>query len=236
MLLLQNAMLPRPLMRPLTAALTSRLRSRRVVIVSSLVALSGLTAVLVNVFVVSSAPPASDNRRPAANAKPNPDATEPVPVFHVPAPVVRVVLPNTGAIPLPSGAKPAAAAWISGRGGALLTAVTSQAGDVAQASGLKQYVQMKQACVTLAASVSSAQSGPPIPVADMESQYQKALSELAKAAAACQAAISEEPDGDEYVSTTENSADLSASALALAAGSRDLYQATGQISNLAQAP
>jgi hypothetical protein len=219
----------------LTAGLPSGLlpprRTAWRVIVPALVALCGLTAVLVYVFTASG--PAT-GPRPAAYSSPNPDTTEPEPQFQVPAAVIPVSLPSTGAIPLPADDQPQVRAWKDGSGGTTLSALTSQAGDVGQARGLKEYVEMKQDCSELASSVSAAEAGAPIPDAAMQAQYQKALSELAKAAATCQAGISEQPDGDEYVATTENQADLSASAADLAAGSKDLYEATGQISDLGQ--
>jgi hypothetical protein len=222
--------------RTLTAGLPSWVRSRPrsalLVAVPSLAAFLGLAVVLA--YVVAGSGPAASRPSPAAYSSPNPDTTEPVPQFHVPAPVVPVSLPSTGAIPLPAYDQPQVTAWKAGSGGTALSAVTSQAGDVAQARGLKQYVEMKQYCSQLASSVSQAQADAPIPDAAMQAQYQKALAELAKAAAACQAGISEQPDGEEYVATTENPADLSASASDLALGSKELYQATGQISDLGQ--
>jgi len=228
---------PPQLLRHLESAVPQRMQpvvtSRWTVIVASLVAFCGVTAVLAFVIAGGSGP-ASSGPRPVAYASPNPDTTEPAPEFHVPAPVAPIALPSTGAVPMPSSGQPQVKAWKAGSGGTALSAVTSEAGDVAQASGLKQYVQMKQACVQLASGVSTAQSDPPIPDAAMQAQYQKALSELAQAASKCQAAISEQPDGDEYVATTQNAGDLSASASALASGSTDLYKATGQISDLGQ--
>jgi len=219
----------------LRAVLPSRLRlarrSRWLVIVPSLVALGGATAVLVYVLTSGGSPATA---RSGGNAGPNPDTTEAVPAFHVPAPVVPVTLPRDGAIPMSADAAPQVKAWKAGNGGTALAAVTSEAGDVAQASGQKQYVEMKKACSELAASVSDAQDDQPIPDTAMQTQYQKALSELAQAAASCQAAITEQPEGEEYVATTQNSADLSAAAAALASGATDLYQATSQISDLGQ--
>jgi len=214
------------------AGLSARLRSvdnRWLVIVPAVAGAVALASVLAYVIAGGSqpAPP-----HPVAYASPNPDTTEPTPQFHVPARVVPVTLPSTGAIPLPVAEQPQARTWRAGPGGAALAAVLSQAGDVAQASGLRQYVEMKQACVNLAASVSQAQAAPPIPDAAIQASYAKALSELAKAAAKCEAGISERPDGEEYVATTENQADLSVAARELAAGSADLYQATGGISAL----
>jgi hypothetical protein len=226
---------PRWIGPALKAVRPSRLRlagrSRWLVIVPSLAALCGATAVLVYVLT-SAGPPATPHS--AGNASPNPDTTEAVPVFHVPAPVVPVTLPRDGAIPMSAGAAPQVKAWKAGNGGTALAAVSSEAGQVAQASGQKQYVEMKKACSELATSVSSAQDDQPIPDAAMQKQYEKALSELAQAAASCQAAITEQPEGEEFVATTQNLADLSTAAAALASGATDLYQATGQISDLGQ--
>lgn len=221
----------RTLRQALPPLLQPAARSRRVLIVSSIAAFCGLTAA--GVFVTAGGSPPA-HQRPLAYSSPNPDTTEPAPQFHVPAPVAPVALPSTGAIPMPSGAQPQVQTWKAGPGGKALGGVTSQAGAVAQASGQKQYVEMRQACSALAASVASAQAAPAIPAAAMQAKYQQALSELATAAAQCQAGIAEQPDGDEYVATTQNPADLKASAAALAAGSKDLYQATGQISDPGQ--
>jgi hypothetical protein len=217
--------------RTLTAGLRRPGKTAWLVIVPSVAVFCGLAGVLVYVLTGGGSAPTA-RARPVAYASPNPDTTEPVPQFHVPAPVVPVALPSTGAIPLLADDEPQVKAWKSGSGGTALSAVTSHAGAVAQARGLKEYVEMKQECSELASSVSEAQAGTPIPDAAMQAEYQKALSELGKAAAGCQAAISEQPDGEEYVATTENSADLSAVASELAAGSQDLYVATGQISDL----
>jgi hypothetical protein len=203
------------------------------VIASSLAAFCGLAAVLAYVVAAGSGPAASSPGQ-AAYAGPNPGATKPVPQVRVAAPAVPVALPSTGAIPLPAGDQPQVTAWMAGSAGAALSVVTGQAGDVAQARGLRQYAEMRQYCSELASSVSAAQADAPIPDAAMQAQYQKALSELAKAAETCQAGISRQSDGGQYVATTENRADLSASASALASGSMDLYQATGQISDLGQ--
>lgn len=218
----------------LRLSVPARLRSVRhrwLVIVPAVAGVAAVSAVLAYVLASGSQPA---HPRPVAYDSPNPDTTEPMPQFHVPAKVAPVVLPSTGAIRLPIAEQPQARTWKAGSGGAALTAVSSQAGDVAQASGLKEYVEMKQSCSKLAASVSQAQVAPPVPDAALQAKYSKALSELAQAAANCQAGISEQPEGDEYVATTENQADLSASATSLAAGSKDLYQATGGISALGQ--
>jgi hypothetical protein len=74
--------------------------------------------------------------------------------------------------------------------------VTRLFGDALQAEGIRQYFEMKSACVQLAHSVSTAEARPQIPVGAMQMLYGKALAELAKGAADCQAAITMKP-GDE---------------------------------------
>ncbi len=94
---------------------------------------------------------------------------------------------------------------------------------------MHQYVQMKAACVRLASDVKTAQAGPAIPAAAMQTLYAGALTELATGAANCQAAISQQTDGDEYIITHENSTLLNQSVSALAAGAKDLFRATAQV-------
>jgi hypothetical protein len=208
--------------------------SRRgwLVIAPSVLILFGLVAGVA--FVVISSGPAPTGLRPLAAASPNPDSTEPVPQYHVPAQVEPVALPSTGAIPLPTYEQPEVKTWRTGPGGEALKTVSNQAGNVAQAEGLKEYVEMKASCDQLATSVTAAQDAPPIPDAAMQALYQKALTEFATAAGQCQTAISEQPDGEEYVATTENAGELRAATAALSSGSKDLFQATGQIATVDQ--
>jgi hypothetical protein len=208
--------------------------SRRgwLVIVPSVLVLFGLVAGVT--YVVVSSAPGPARLRPAAASSPNPDTTEAVPQFHVPAQVDPVALPSTGAIPLPTYAQPQAKTWKAGPGGAALKTVSDRAGAVTQAQGQKLYVAMKAACTQLATSVTTAQDSPPIPDAAMQALYQKALTEFATAAGQCKTAIFEQPDGEEYVATTENQSELRTVAGALSSGSKDLFQATEQISTLDQ--
>lgn len=224
---------PGRLARSLWAGRPAWLRSRWLLVLPSALVFAGLVAGLVSVLAASGNAPAP-RPGPAALNHPNPDSTEPPPRFQVPAQVVPVALPSTGAIPLPVTEQPQVTAWNAGPGGSALKKVSRQAGTVAQASGLKHYTDMKSACSQLAVSVVTAQDGPPIPVAAMQRLYRQALTELASAAGQCRAAISEQPDGDEYVATTENQDGLRAAAAALASGTRDLFRATGQIAALGQ--
>jgi hypothetical protein len=226
---------PAWLAKPFRLSKSAGWPSRRVwrVVVPSTLALFGLVAAVTYV-IVSSGGPAPSRLRPVAAASPNPDSTEPIPQFHVPAQVVPVALPSTGAIPLPTYAQPAVKTWKAGPGGAALTAVTTQAGAVSQAEGLKEYVEMKSACADLASGVTAARDAPAIPDSAMQVLYQKALTSLATAAGQCKTAIFEQPEGEEYVATTENSSALRAAAAALSSGSKYLFQATGEIAALDQ--
>jgi hypothetical protein len=204
------------------------------VLVPSVLAVIGLSFALVNVLAApgphgTAALGAGSHPSALGSASPNPDSTEPVPTFQVPAKAIPVTAPRTDALPLPKDLQAQVRAWDAGRGGAALAAVSTQVGDVTQASGLREYVAMRAACSRLATSVATAQASPPIPDAAMQTAYATALTKLARGARECRAAISQQPDGDEYIVTTENPAKLRASAAALASGSHDLFRATGEI-------
>jgi hypothetical protein len=133
-----------------------------------------------------------------------------------------------GALSLPVNMQSRVIVWQSGPGGADLAAVTRLFGDVLQAGADRQYVQMRLACVQLAHRVSTAEAGPQIPVAAMQTLYGKALAELAKGAADCQAAITITP-GDEELVTTVNDTMRQQAASELAAGSKDIFRSTAEI-------
>lgn len=136
---------------------------------------------------------------------------------------------GSNALPLPKKVRTSAKAWNADRGGTELNAVTSNLGGVMQAAGARNYVVMKSACKTLAAEVRAAQASPPIPDAGLQALYGKALAEVADGAAACQAAITQRSDGDEYNVTTENQAELHRATSEFAAGAKDMYRATAEI-------
>jgi hypothetical protein len=136
---------------------------------------------------------------------------------------------GSNALPLPKKAMTSAKAWNAGRGGTELNAVTGDLGVVMQEAGARSYVAMKSACKTLAAEVRAAQVSPPIPDVGMQALYGKALAEVADGAAACQAAITQRTDGDEYDVTTENQAELHRATSEFAAGAKDMYRATAEI-------
>ena len=102
-----------------------------------------------------------------------------------------------GALSLPANMQSRVIAWQDGPGGKHLAAVTRLFGNALQAGGARQYWQMRSACIQLTRSVSTAEAGPQIPVAAMQMLYGKALAELAKGAADCQAAIAVKPTGDD---------------------------------------
>ena len=133
-----------------------------------------------------------------------------------------------GALSLPANMQSRVIAWQSGPGGAHLAAVTRLFGDALQAEGVRQYFAMKSACTQLTHSVSTAEAGPQIPVAAMQMLYGKALAELAKGAADCQAAITIKP-GDESPVIAVNATIRQQAAAELAAGARDIFRSTAEI-------
>ncbi len=146
----------------------------------------------------------------------------------VKVPSAAQVAESGGALSLPAGMRSRVIAWQSGPGGTRLAAVTRLFGDALQAGGARQYAAMKSACIQLTHSVSAAEAGPQIPVAAMQRLYEKALAELARGAADCQAAITVKP-GDETLGTTVNAAMRQQAASELAAGARDIFRSTAEI-------
>ena len=94
-----------------------------------------------------------------------------------------------GALSPPTSMHGSVARWQSGAGGRDLTVVSSRLGQALQSGGVKQYSSMRYACSQLASSVATAASGPQIPDAAMQKLYTRALTELAKGAMDCRAAI-----------------------------------------------
>ncbi len=140
-----------------------------------------------------------------------------------------LALLGSNAMSLPGTSVTSAKTWSAGRGGAALKAVTSDVGTVTQEAGVRNFVLMKGGCRILAAGVRTAQAAPPIPQASLQSLYAKALTTLADGAAACQAAISLRPDGEEYNVTTENQTELHRATSDFASGAKDIYRATAEI-------
>ena len=143
-------------------------------------------------------------------------------------PSAAQVAESGGALSLPANMQSRVIAWQSGPGGKHLAAVTRLFGDALQAGGDRQYFEMRSACIQLTHSVSTAEAGPQIPVAAMQMLYGKALAELAKGAADCQAAITIKP-GDETLETKVNATMRQQAASELAAGARDIFRSTAEI-------
>jgi hypothetical protein len=139
-----------------------------------------------------------------------------------------------GALSVPKTMHSSVVRWQSGAGGRNLTAVSSGLGHALQAGGIKQYVTMRYACTQLGSSVATAAAGPQIPDATMQGLYTKALTELAKGAADCQAAISVKPSGDETNQTNVDTTKLHQSTSELSAGATDIFRATAQIPIIAR--
>ena len=149
-----------------------------------------------------------------------------------PTPTVTVtpIIPSPGPSPLQPTAPAQVAAWNAGPGGAALASVSQQLGDALMAHGVGQFVEMKMACVKLAAAVTAAQANPPIPDATMQQGYQEALGIFTTATADCQGAISYKQNGDENVQATVNTT-LNQATSALTTGAKDLYSATYAITH-----
>jgi hypothetical protein len=209
-------------------------------VVPSVLALIVVSGVLVYLVVGGQSHPAASSTHPAASS------THPASTSTSASPALRskpaIIIPPGGetgsaalaslgstALPLPKQFRAPVEAWYASRGGTELTAVSGALGVVTQAAGVREYVEMNAGCARLAAGVRAAQAGPPIPDAALQTLYATALAELADGAAACRAAIAEQPDGDEYIVTTENQLELHRAASAFTAGARDLYRATAEI-------
>jgi hypothetical protein len=134
-----------------------------------------------------------------------------------------------GALSLPPSKQRSAVNWQAGAGGKDLAAVTRWFGDALQAGGIRQYSMMRYACARLAGSAATAEAGPKIPDAAMQTLYARALAELAKGAADCRMAIILKPSGDETVDTRVNATLLRLSVSDLAIGARDIFRATAEI-------
>jgi hypothetical protein len=141
---------------------------------------------------------------------------------------------NGGAVSPPTNTNSELINWQSGSGGKHLTAVSSGLGGALQAAGIRQYAPMKHACAQLAGSVASAEAGPQIPVAAMQTLYAKALAELAKGAADCQMAISFTHTGDESLAAHVDPTLLRQSVSELSVGAKDVFRSTAEIAILSR--
>jgi hypothetical protein len=133
------------------------------------------------------------------------------------------------ALQVPRALATVLAKWDAGPGGAALAHVSGDVGDAMQASGVRQFGPMKQACASLATAVTRAQTARPIPNANIQRSYGQALAQLARAAAKCGAGISLYPTEDQGLQARENPSILHRAESELTAGAENLHQATADI-------
>ena len=226
--------------KPLLAGHHSRSRKRvRLALVPSVLLVIVVSAAVAYLLGTSGSRPAAASTPltpPSTLAGLPPDSTAPHPgtpqtgtQASAQSGTAAASAPSGGALPLPPAQKTQATAWAAGSGGAELAAVSSHLGQAMQAGGTRRYVEMRTACGRLASDVKTAQAGPPIPEAAMQALYAKALADLAMGATNCQAAVSQQTDGGEYILAHVNTAILHQSTAALVAGARELFQATAEI-------
>jgi hypothetical protein len=132
-------------------------------------------------------------------------------------------------MPLPRKLAVALREWKVGSGGAHLAKVAADLGEATQASGVRLFGPMRNACSGLASEVSAAKLSPAIPDAQTQGSYSAALHALGTAAAECRSAISVQAHGDEGLQTEEQPSLLHRSEADLAAGAKDLYQVTAKV-------
>jgi hypothetical protein len=180
-----------------------------------------VVAVLVFAGGGASGPTASPGTAAAPVASSGPSST-------APASTQRTGV-STASKPLVPQDPAEVATWKAGHGGTLLAAVSQQMGEALMNRGLSHYVQMRQACATLASTIAAAAAGPQIPDTAMQEAYLKALTNLAAGASACKSAISVHQEGDEDVSVHVSQASLDLAASKLALGAKRLYTATEKI-------
>jgi hypothetical protein len=136
------------------------------------------------------------------------------------------------ALQYPPGLKNQILRWTAGRGGTAWSAVTAQLGNATQSGAMQLFPDLRMECASLASSVRTARSAPPIPDEFMERSYARVLVGLSNSAADCQNAISVRPQGDEGQRIDVNRALLDQSLAQFAAESRELYTATAEIRTL----
>jgi hypothetical protein len=124
------------------------------------------------------------------------------------------------------------ATWKAGPGGAALTSLTSQVGNVLMAHAVGQFVQMRRLCVSLASDVKASSTQSAIPDPAMQNLYNKALTSLSAGAAKCESAVSSHQEGEEYLITQTSSSLMTSAMSQLNTGVRELYIATWGIKTL----
>jgi hypothetical protein len=136
-------------------------------------------------------------------------------------------------VKMPAKLRATLRAWNNGRGGKALVAVSSELGTAMQSGGVMMFSTMRTACDQLFVAVRAARAGPPIPNGALQKTYSAALTQLARAAAGCHAAISKRPAGDEIVDIRVNQGLLHSAQAGLSAGIKDLYRITAGLASAA---
>ena len=154
--------------------------------------------------------------------------TPPVPSSSTGPDVTNAGIAKT-AMQYPSKLKDQILRWTEGNGGAAWSAVTAQLGSLSQVAGVQLYSQLRMECASLASSVQTARSAPPIPDKVMQRSYVKVLAGLSVASADCRDAISVHPVGDEGQQVTVSKVVLNRSLAEFATETTALYAATAEI-------
>ena len=207
-----------------------RYKSRRFWIGLSAIALLGLAGVFIYVGVGGTHHAASSGSSGTAQGRNSAGGAPPKGTSTAEGKVISAakLAENGGALALPKSMQASALKWQSGPGGRDLAAVSSRLGQALQAAGIRQYSQMKSACIQLAASVATAEVGPQIPDATMQKLYAKALAELTKGASDCRSAISSKVNGG-VAGAHVNTAMLYRSTSELSTGATDIFRSTAEI-------
>lgn len=203
----------------------------------SVIAFVGLSAVLIGVLIGTGTHQTTSSGSPAGPASGTTTsggiaaAKAPTGVTKAKGKVISAakLAEGGGALSLPASKQRPAVNWQAGAGGKDLAAVSRWFGDALQAGGIRQYAVMRSACTELAGSAATAEAGPKIPDAALQTLYARALAELAKGAADCRMAIALKPSGDETIDIRVNTTLLKLSVSELATGARDIFRATAEI-------
>jgi hypothetical protein len=168
-----------------------------------------------------------NNGSPAGAAR-SPQPTPPVASSTTGPDVTNAGIAKT-ALQFPPALKDQMLRWKEGRGGIAWSTVTAQLGNLSQVAGAGLYSRLRMECASLASSVQTARSSPPMPDKVMQRSYAKVLAGLASTSAGCRAAISVRPAGDEDQRITVNKVLLNRSLAQFAVESKALYTATAEI-------
>lgn len=175
----------------------------------------------------SQSPAASGTNRPVANADPA------IKNFTPARRSSSSDTPETAvaAMHVPRALATALKRWDNGPGGTALANVSGDLAAATQASGVKLFGPMLQACSSLTTAITAAKSTPPIPDASMQGLYSRALTKLTTAATECKSGLSQYPTEDQGLQTRANAPVVHRADLELAAAAKYLYQATVELNS-----